>query len=52
MGVDLSSVGCLVYCGQVGHANYDLKKTQIQGAAQDSVRRKYRLHRDIERELQ
>ena len=52
MGIDASWVGYLTYCGQVGLGNYDLKKIQIQGAALDAVRKKYRLHSDIERELQ
>jgi hypothetical protein len=41
-----------VYCEQVGLGNHDLKKIRVQGAALDSVRRKYRLHSDIDRELQ
>jgi uncharacterized protein (DUF362 family) len=52
MSIDPSWVGYLVYCGQVGLGNYDLKKIRIQGAALDAVRKKYRLHSDIDRELQ
>ena len=52
MSIDPSWVGYLVYCGQVGLGNYDLKKIRIQGAALDAVRKKYRLHPDIDRELQ
>jgi len=52
MGIDPSWVGYLVYCEQVGLGNHDLKKIRVQGAALDSVRRKYRLHSDIDRELQ
>jgi uncharacterized protein (DUF362 family) len=52
MGIDPSWVGYLVFSGQVGLGNYDLKKIQIQGAAIDAVRKKYRLHSTIERELQ
>ena len=52
MSIDPSWVGYLVYCGQVGLGNYDLKKIRIQGAAVEAVRRKYRLHADIDRELQ
>jgi len=52
MGIDSSWVGYLVYCGQVGLGNYDLKKIHIQGAAIDAVRKKYRIHPDIDRELQ
>jgi uncharacterized protein (DUF362 family) len=52
MSIDPSWVGYLVYCGQVGLGNYDLKKIRIEGAALDAVRKKYRLHPDIDRELQ
>jgi uncharacterized protein (DUF362 family) len=52
MSIDPSWVGYLVYCGQVGLGNYDLKKIRILGAALEAVRRRYRLHPDIERELQ
>jgi uncharacterized protein (DUF362 family) len=52
MSIDPAWLGYLVYCGQVGLGNYDLKKIRIVGAALEAVRRKYRLHPDIERELQ
>ncbi len=52
MGVDPSWVGYLAYAGQVGLGNYSLDKIRTEGAALASVRRKYRLHPDIERELQ
>jgi uncharacterized protein (DUF362 family) len=52
MGIDPSYVGYLVYSGQVGLGNYDLNKIKIQGAALDAVRKKYRLHTTIERQLQ
>lgn len=52
MGIDPSWVGYLVYSGQVGLGNYDLKKIRIEGASLDSVRKKYRLHPDIDQELQ
>jgi uncharacterized protein (DUF362 family) len=52
MGIDPSWVGYLVYCGQLGLGNYDLKKIQIHGASLEAVRKKYRLHPDIDRELQ
>ncbi|MFZ0961033.1 MAG: DUF362 domain-containing protein [Terriglobia bacterium] len=51
MGIDPSWVGYLVYSGQVGLGNYDLKKINIRGAALAAVRKKYRIHPDIEREL-
>ncbi len=52
MGIDASWLGYLVYCGQVGLGNYDLEKIRIEGAALAAVRKKYRLHPDIDRELQ
>lgn len=52
MGIDPSWVGYLLYSGQVGLGNYDLQRIQIRGAALDAVRKKYRLHPDIDRELQ
>jgi len=52
MSIDPTWLGYLVYCGQVGLGNYDLKKIRIQGAALEAVRKKYRLHPDIDRELQ
>jgi uncharacterized protein (DUF362 family) len=52
MSINPSWVGYLLYCGQVGLGNYDLEKIRIQGATLEAVRKKYRLHPDIERELQ
>jgi len=52
MCIDPSWVGYLIYCGQVGLGNYDMKKIRIRGAALESVRKKYRMHPDIDRELQ
>jgi uncharacterized protein (DUF362 family) len=51
MGIDSTYVGYLVYCGQVGLGNYDLKKIRIEGVALEAARKKYRLHPDMEREL-
>jgi len=52
MSVDASWVGYLVYSGQVGLGNYDMKKIHMRGAALEAVRKKYRLHPDIDQELQ
>ena len=52
MSIDPSWVGYLVFSGQVGLGNYDLNKIRIQGASLDAVRKKYRMHSTIERELQ
>jgi len=51
MSVDPSWVGYLMYAGEVGLGNYDLNKIKIQGPSLDSVRKKYRLHSTIERQL-
>jgi uncharacterized protein (DUF362 family) len=52
MGVNADWVGYLRYCDQVGIGNYDLAKIDVTGVAIASVRRSYRLHADIERELE
>ena len=52
MGVNPEWVGYLRYCEQVGLGNYDLTKIDISGAPIAAVRKTYRLHNDIERELE
>jgi uncharacterized protein (DUF362 family) len=52
MGINPQWVGYLIYCGQVGLGQYDLAKIDVLGATIASVRRNYRLHSDIQRELQ
>jgi uncharacterized protein (DUF362 family) len=52
MSIDPSWVGYLIYCGQVGLGQYDLSKINVQGAKLSDVKRPYRMHRDIERELE
>ncbi len=52
MGVKSEWPGYLVYCGQIGLGQYDLAKIDVIGATIASVQKKYRLHSDIERELQ
>lgn len=52
MGVNANWVGYLQYCGQVGLGQYDLSKIDVAGASIAAVRKPYRLHADIERELQ
>lgn len=51
MGINPDWMGYLHYCGQVGLGQYDLAKIDVAGAPLASVRRTYRLHADIEREL-
>jgi uncharacterized protein (DUF362 family) len=52
MGINPMWVGYLAYCGQVGLGQYDLAKIDVLGATIASVKRNYRLHSDIQRELQ
>ena len=52
MGVDAKWPGYLNYCSQIGLGQYDLAKIDIEGAKLASVVKKYRLHKDIEKELE
>ncbi len=52
MGIDSQWPGYLVYCGQMGLGQYDLSKIDVIGPSIASVQKKYRLHSDIDRELQ
>ncbi len=52
MGIDPSWPGYLNFCHQVGLGQYDLAKIDIRGEKLAPVVRKYRMHKDIERELQ
>lgn len=52
MGIDAGWIGYLQYCWQVGLGQYDLDKIELRGEPIAAVRRTYRLHKDIERELQ
>jgi uncharacterized protein (DUF362 family) len=52
MGINSRWVGYLVYSGQVGLGQYDLAKIDVLGATIASVKRNYRLHTDIRRELE
>ncbi len=51
MGVNPDWVGYLRYCSQAGLGQYDLKKIEVRGEKIAGVRKEYRLHRDLEREL-
>ena len=42
----------MIYCAQSGLGQYDLEKIDIIGENLASVRKPYRLHADIERQLQ
>lgn len=52
MGINPYWIAYLQYCWQVGLGQYDAAKIDVRGATVASVRKEYRLHRDIERELQ
>jgi len=52
MGLDPNWIGYLQYCWQVGLGQYDLAQIDLRGEPIAAVRRTYRLHKDIERELQ
>lgn len=52
MGIDPGYPGYLTYCWQAGLGQYDLDKIDIVGETVASVRKPYRLHGDIERQLQ
>ncbi len=52
MGVDPKLVGYLVYSGQMGLGNYDLAKIDLRGASLASVQKKYRLHSEVDQQLQ
>ena len=51
MGVDPNWVGYLRYCAQVGLGNYDMAKIDIRGPQIASVRKKYNMNADVERQL-
>ncbi len=52
MGVDPGYPGYLTYCWQAGLGQYDADKIDIVGETVASVKKAYRLHGDIERQLQ
>ena len=52
MSINPAWVGYLQYCWQVGLGQYDLAKIDLRGAALAAVKKPYRMHRDIERELE
>lgn len=52
MGINANWPGYLVYCGKVGLGQYDLSKIDVVGTPVAAVQKKYRLHMDIDRQLQ
>ena len=51
MGVNPEWIGYLRFCAEAGLGQYDLSKIDVRGAKIAGLRKEYRLHRDIEREL-
>lgn len=52
MGIDPSWVGYLRYCADCGIGQYDLAKIDVRGEKIASVQRKYRLHPNVQRQLE
>ena len=52
MGIDPAWPGYLNYCGQLGVGNYDAARIDVIGEKIAAVTRKYRMHQDIDRELE
>ncbi len=52
MGINPDWVGYLRYCAQFGLGQYDLTKITIVGPSIASVAKKYKLHPDMDKELQ
>ncbi len=52
MGINADWMSTLQYCAQGGLGQFDLAKIDVQGEKIEAVRQKYRLHADIERELE
>ena len=53
MGIHPDWVGYLTYAGQMGLGQYDLSKIElVGGTAIASVQKTYKLHKDIQHELQ
>ena len=52
MGINPLWMATQQYCWQVGLGQYDISKIDVRGEAISSVRKKYRLHEDIDRQLQ
>jgi uncharacterized protein (DUF362 family) len=52
MGINAAWMSTLQYCAQGGLGQFDLDKIDVEGAKIADVQKKYRLHADIERELE
>jgi uncharacterized protein (DUF362 family) len=52
MGIDPEWLGYVKYCGQMGLGQFDPARIDVAGVKLADVRKKYRMHPDIDRELQ
>jgi uncharacterized protein (DUF362 family) len=52
MGINPAWPGYLNYCGQLGLGNYNMDQIYLIGEKIAAVQKKYRMHQDIERELE
>ena len=52
MGINPEWLGYLRFCSDFGVGQYDMAKIEVRGEKIAAVQKKYRLHPDIERELQ
>ena len=52
MGIDPEWVGYLTYCGKAEVGVYDRARIDVRGERVEDVRKQYRMHGDIDRELQ
>ncbi len=52
MGIDPEWMGYLQYCEQAGVGAYNRSRIELRGEKVETVQKKYRLHNDIELELQ
>ena len=51
MGINPEWLGYVKYCGDLGLGQFDGAKIDVVGAKVDDVKKSYRMHPDIEREL-
>jgi uncharacterized protein (DUF362 family) len=52
MGVDPNWLGWLMYCGETGVGQWDIGKIDVRGGKVAELARKYRMHPDVELQLQ
>ena len=52
MGINPEWMGYLRFCSDFGVGQFDLAKIEVRGEKIEAIRKKYALHKDIERELQ